>query len=392
MTDELNPYSMKSRYLRETNVYLTEQATDERLAQWFLGEPCDETPHAPLRAVHVGPCLRNGGAEHQIMDLQKFLNPGVIRLKKLIVTEQDSVDPLLSERLHVDIEIGGAETLRRASQEYDIVLFWGLALDKWLAESPPKLCVYMAHGDGAWTQAILDESLQVTDHVIAVSQRVRDTVCCGAPTTVILNGVDAARLAQSRSRRDTRTMLGFTDDDFLLGYVGRFSPEKQAHLLIETLRRLPSCYKGLFVGWGPLQAELLQMANNYIPNRYAFVDASEYLGDFYHAMDAFCLLSAQEGFALVMIEAMMCGRPVVATPVGAVPEVIRDGRNGLIVSDQPREIAKAVTELRELPAWARGLADVGREYAQQYGHARRMAREYENLLSRLWEEKFRAAV
>ncbi len=341
----------------------------------------------PLRAVHIGPCFSNGGAEQQIIDLVKFLDPQRIRLEKLIVTDPGLLNPALTPRIAAEVEVGDADAVRRASKEFDIVLFWGLALDDWLADTPPRLGVFIAHGDGEWTQQFLDRSRQVTDHVIAVSHGVKHKVCQGVPTTVILNGVDAARLAQTRSRNDVRASFGFSDDDFLLGYLGRFSGEKRAHLLIQTLHHLPPSYKGLLVGWGPLRSELMELANDLIPGRFAFASGNNYLGDFYQAMDAFCLLSAHEGFALVMLEAMMCGRPVAATPVGAVPEVIRNGRNGLIVSDHPPQIAQAVAELREFPHWAQGIAASGRAYAEQHGHARRMARQYEDVLTRLWQEK-----
>ncbi len=386
MTSFLN-LETSSEQVGSENEFMAQQELGGEFPVQSFAAPGDNPAARPLRAVHIGPCFSNGGAERQIMDLVKFLDPQKIRLEKLIVTDSTLVDHELARRIDAVVEVGNAEAVRRASREYDILVFWGVALDQWLADCPPKLGIFIAHGDGEWTQKFLDDSLKVTDHVIAVSQGVQDKVCHGAPSTVILNGIDAARLAQSRSRSDVRASCGFAENDFLLGYLGRFSSEKRAHLLIQTLSHLPPTYKGLFVGWGPLRSELMELANDLIPGRYAFATASEYLGDYYQAMDAFCLLSAHEGFALVMLEAMMCGRPVVATAVGAVPEVIRDGRNGLIVTDQPAQIAQAVSQLRDDPNWALGLAASGRAYAEQFGHARRMAREYEELLTRLWVEK-----
>jgi glycosyltransferase involved in cell wall biosynthesis len=132
----------------------------------------------------------------------------------------------------------------------------------------------------------------------------------------------------------------------------------------------------------------MEQANARIPGRYAFVTAHDYLGDYYHAMDAVCLVSEQEGFPLVLLEAMMCGRPLIVTAVGCVPEVIRDRVNGVVVAGDPDSIRAAAELLWQHPQWARGLAAEGRAFAEQVGHARRMAREYEDLLHGLWRSKY----
>src|SRR5205823_1311200 len=105
------------------------------------------------------------------------------------------------------------------------------------------------HGEGYWTRYILDGCRPIIDHVVAVSGRVRERTCDGLPTTVIPNGVDAAQLAPTRPRAAVRAALGFQPDDFVLGYVGRFSAEKRPQVLIEAVARLPPSFKALLVGW-----------------------------------------------------------------------------------------------------------------------------------------------
>ena len=134
---------------------------------------------------------------------------------------------------------------------------------------------------------------------------------------------------------------------------------------------------------GMRRAELLDLANDRIPGRYAFVKAQDYLGDYYRAMDAFCLASAHEGFGLVIPEAMLCERPVIATNVGCVPEVLCHRISGLVVDHSAQAFAEAAMHLHSHPAWARGMALEGRAFADRHLHAARMARDYENLLLRL---------
>jgi glycosyltransferase involved in cell wall biosynthesis len=243
--------------------------------------------------------------------------------------------------------------------------------------------VCIAHGEGDWTRELLHGSRNTVDHTIAVSRRVLNAVCDGFPSTVILNGIDTARLATTMSRDELRSQLGFQPDDFVVGYIGRLSGEKRPELLIRALQLLPQKFKGLFVGWGYMQPQLLEEANECIPNRYAFRFRDRYLGDFYQAFDAFSLCSMTEGFALVLLEAMFQGLPIVATPVGAVPEVIEPHVNGLIVDGEPESIALALSQLERNREWARGMGANARRQVSTFGHARRMADEYVALFERL---------
>ena len=203
--------------------------------------------------------------------------------------------------------------------------------------------------------------------------------------------MDTARLGRSRPRDAARAALGFRPDDFVLAYVGRFSAEKRPHAVIDAVALLPDRFKALLVGWGWLQGDLMARANAAIPGRYAFSLARDYLGDVYHAADAVVLASAEEGCALVVLEAMFCGRPVIVTPVGAVPEVVEDRVNGLVVAGDPASVAAAARLLADRPAWAAAVGREGQAYADRHGHAARMAREYEALFRRLWDASPRRA-
>jgi glycosyltransferase involved in cell wall biosynthesis len=343
----------------------------------------------PLRIIHVGQSLvRVGGIETCIKGLFRFLDPRRLQITRCIVTPTEEFDAHLARELGVPVEIGGAERVRAAALEADILLCWGpRELGVWLADCRPRLCVFVAHGEGKWTRWILEGSAPIIDHVVAVSQRVKDQVCQGFAATVISNGVDTTHLAQTRSRAHMRAALGFRVEDFVLGFVGRFAAEKRAHLLIEAVAGLPPHFKALLVGRGYLRGQLMDLANERIPGRYAFATAVNDVGDYYAALDALCLPSSEEGYALVILEAMLCGRPVIATPVGCVPEIFQDKVNGLIVEGSVDSIRAAALRLHRHPAWAAAVAAEGRAYAEEHGHARAMAKRYEELLLRLWREK-----
>jgi glycosyltransferase involved in cell wall biosynthesis len=341
----------------------------------------------PLRVIHVGPCLNRGGAEQWLVELLRFLDPARVRVDRAIAVLPHGVDPTFAADLPLPIEVGGAEAVRRAARECDVLLSWGVPLDELLDGTRPPLSVFIAHGDGAYTIDLVGRSRRHADHVVAVSGRVRDLTCDGLPTTVIYNGIDAARLARTRPRDEVRRALGFNPGDFVLGYLGRLSPEKRPGAVIEAVAGLPPHFKALVVGWGPLLRPLMDLANRLIPGRYAFLTATEYLGDYYAAMDAFCLLGTEEGFSLAMLEAMMCERPLIVTPVGVVPELIVDRVNGLIVDPNAESVRLAAERLSRHPHWAAGLAAEAKSFADREGHAVRMARDYEDLLWRLWSAR-----
>jgi len=74
------------------------------------------------------------------------------------------------------------------------------------------------------------------------------------------------------------------------------------------------------------------------------------------AADVYAHVSLQEGFGLAVLEAMACGAPVVANPIGGIPEVVRNGENGLLAEPRPEAIARAILTLLEDPETARRLS------------------------------------
>jgi len=339
-------------------------------------------PDKPLEMVCVGPSFQVGGVHQHTLGLARFLNPERVRLTRCFVTSDRPEHLPEPGTFPVAVEYCSMANLPKRTVDYDVVLAWGEGYNGRLESSGP-LRVFLAHGESLWTRKGLEESDQAVDHVIAVSERVRARVCEGFPTTTILNGVDSSRLGQTRPAADIRKQLGFDRDDFVIGSVGRFTREKQMNLLIEAVAQLPQNFKLLLVGSGRREDELMRLANERIPGRHAFIAAHDYLGDYYRAMDAFSLVSAHEGFGLVIPEAMMCDRPVIATNVGCVPEVIRDRINGIVVDPTPESIATAAQLLQAHPNWARGIATEGQTFATRHLHAMRMAQQYENLICNL---------
>lgn len=343
----------------------------------------------PLRVVHVGSVLFRAGIEFWLKALVRNACPQRLQFTRCIVTT-NHYDPAVAESIGMPVEVGvGAPGVQRAAGSCDVMLISGPPeVGQWIAQSRRPLCVAIAHGEGHGTREILTGCSNLLDHTIAVSPAVARTACQGFAASVIYNGVDTAHLTRTRSRDEMRAALRFHDRDFVIGCVGRFSPEKRPQALIQAVALLPNKFKLLLVGWGPLYNDLTSLANRIAPGRVSFVQADADLGDYYQAMDAFAMVSATEGYGLAIMEAMMCRIPIIVTPVGFVPDLIINHVNGVVVDDQPQSIADAGLRLDRHPDWAAGVAQEGGRTAEQYGHARRMALAYEDLLEQLWRAKF----
>ncbi len=181
--------------------------------------------------------------------------------------------------------------------------------------------------------------LKSADHVITVSPQLAETMreVRGGNNSVslVLNAVDANSLSGAGLAGAIRNAhLGADGEGFLLGSFGRLSPEKGHRFLLEALARLDDSLRVslLIVGDGQERRRLEQLAERLgVAARVYFVGQKENMRDYYEAIDLFVLPSLSEGLPFVVLEAMALGKPVLASRVGALAEVIEEGSNGWLV-------------------------------------------------------------
>lgn len=161
--------------------------------------------------------------------------------------------------------------------------------------------------------------------------------------------------------------------------IGRLVPYKGYHNLIESARYLPDDYVVLIGGSGPLKAELQALIDNLDLNgkvRLLGFVPDGMIPVLYGACDLFCLSSVQktEAFAIVQIEAMSCGKPVVATkiPESGVSWVNEDGVSGINVEiNDPKALAEAVLEIMKDENYQH-FAKAARARFETYFHSSKM--------------------
>jgi glycosyltransferase involved in cell wall biosynthesis len=208
--------------------------------------------------------------------------------------------------------------------------------------------------------------------LVAVSPEVRDDlVSLGvAPKekfTVIRLGIELEErvAAGSNGRLETRRMLGIPPERFVVGWIGRMTAVKRTDDVLLAFKQLVE--RGVdaclcMVGDGPDRPQVERRAHSLgLMRRSLFLGYQEDVAPFYAAFDAFLLPSGNEGTPVTTIEALAGARPVVATRVGGVSDVVRDGEDGFLVgAGAVDELAERLARLAGDPELRRRMGEAGR--------------------------------
>lgn len=239
----------------------------------------------------------------------------------------------------------------------------------------------------------------VTTKLIAVSPEVRDDlVALGvAPASkfaIIRLGIELDQRVGGRNgaRDETRRALGLAGDPFVVGWVGRMTAVKRTDLVVRAFRSLVD--RGvdarlLLVGDGPDRDDLERLAHDLgVVKRCLFLGYQEDVARFYDAMDVLFLPSVNEGTPVSVIEALAAKRPAVATRVGGVPDVVRDGVDGFLVdSDDPGALADRLAELAGDPSRRTEMGEAGRARVLERYAVQRLVDDVDRLYRDLLAER-----
>jgi glycosyltransferase involved in cell wall biosynthesis len=177
------------------------------------------------------------------------------------------------------------------------------------------------------------------DHLIAVSKAIQhklvDEQRFDAPVSLIYNGVDLDRYDNQEACCTLSEEYGMEPGSQIVGAVARLEPEKGHPTLLEAwpmvLREVPDAYL-LIVGEGSRRDALEALAREHrIAHRVVFTGRRDDVPAVTAALDVAVLPSYREAQGMVILEAMALSRPVVASNVGGIPEMIEDGVTGLLV-------------------------------------------------------------
>lgn len=187
------------------------------------------------------------------------------------------------------------------------------------------------------------------DYVQAISNYLANwakNIGAKCPIEVVPNGVDIKKFEAQNPKSETKNK-----EEKILITSSRLVEKNAVGDVIEALRYLPENIKFLILGEGPLEKDLKLLVTRYeLQNRVSFLGHIEHseMMKYFEKADIFIRPSLSEGLGSAFLEAMAAGVPVIATPVGGIPDFLRDGETGLFCEIRnPKSIAEKVKLLLE---------------------------------------------
>jgi glycosyltransferase involved in cell wall biosynthesis len=336
---------------------LTKRGYDTTLVSGSLARGEDSMAFvADARGVEV---VRIDELGREISPLRDLL--ATIRLAKLIRRERPQI-------LHTHTAkagtVGRVAALLAGSRKPPIIVhtFHGHVLRGYFGPLRSLFFRLLERRLAAGTTALIAVSPQVRDDLVALGVAPRERF------VVIRLGIELdERVApELNGRGESRRYLGIPGDRFAVGWIGRMTAVKRTDDVLIAFKRLRDggvdavlC----MVGDGPDRLQLEQRAHELgVARNTVFLGYQEDVAPFYAAFDALVLPSGNEGTPVSVIEALAAELPVVATRVGGVPDVVRDGEDGFLVeAGATDDLADRLAQLAGDPALRARMGKQGRE-------------------------------
>lgn len=370
-----------------------------------------------IRILHVAQAA--GGVDRYIRMLLKYLDKE--KFENILVCSQDfnreDYDGLVDsfEQIEMNRAIGVSDLnsikeVRRSIKKYnpDIVYAHSSkagAIARVADIGLKNHCVYNPHGwafnmrcsdkKRAMYTAIEKMAAPFCEKIICISDAEKQSalekkICREDKLQVIFNGVDIEAYESGEHGTVKRSSLGIPEDAYVVGMVGRISPQKAPDVFVKMAKlvkdEIPNAHF-VIVGSGNQEAEIRKYAEE---NKFA--DSLHITGwvddpmSYVELFDVACLLSRWEGFGLALPEYMMAGKPIVASRVDAIPNIIRNGENGLLVEvDDATGASEAVLQIYRDRSLKDKLVSKRVEDVHNRFDAQRVSEEHGILFENMWK-------
>jgi glycosyltransferase involved in cell wall biosynthesis len=260
--------------------------------------------------------------------------------------------------------------------------------------------VLRGYFDPVRTRAFLETERALarqTTRLIAVAPGVRDDlvelgVAPPEKFSVIRLGIDLEARIHGDRRAEYRRLFGVPEDRFVVGWIGRMTAIKRLPDLLRSFAQLLD--RGIeatlcLVGDGPDREAIEELASKLgVARNVLFVGYQREVAPYYAFFDALALPSANEGTPVVAIESLAAARPVVATRVGGVEDVVSDGIDGFLVEPGSVEgVTDALARLAVDPALRAQMGTAGRERVIPRYRVSRLVDDVDELYRELLSER-----
>lgn len=229
------------------------------------------------------------------------------------------------------------------------------------------------------------------DKIIAISEQekksaIEKNICNEEKIDVIFNGIDIDEYKNNiADKQDIRKKLNIHSDSIVIGMVGRISKQKSPDIFIKSAAKIKQKVPNAFfviVGDGDERKEIEKLIEElglkgsvlitgWVKNTYKYIQA----------FDIAMLLSRWEGFGLAIAEYMICEVPVIATNVDAIPNLISNNENGILVEvDNIEESVKAILKIINDKEFVNYIVDNSRNKVKKEFDVKRVALQHEEII------------
>jgi len=237
---------------------------------------------------------------------------------------------------------------------------------------------------------------RVTDRIITLTEQekrdhLRFAIATEGKFTVIHSGVDLSKFSDATADAfEMKKKLGIPEEAFVVGTVGRLTPVKGHKYLLEAAAKVVQEKTNtffVFLGDGELLNELTEMVSTLgINDHVKFLGWRPDVADVMSTFDVFVLPSLNEGMGKVLIEAMAMGKPIIASDVGGIPDLVRSGENGLLVPPADSDaLFNAIQSLYQNSLKGEKMGSKGRKMASEFNYIN-MINKIDELYSTFLEE------
>lgn len=236
----------------------------------------------------------------------------------------------------------------------------------------------------SWSEKLI---CHYADKVICVSQSNMETgqATFGLDNAIVIeNGVNLERFNPHSQHINLREEFGFSDTDFIVGFIARCTKQKNPIVFLESLKKAHetnSTIKGLFIGEGDMDSEVDAFIKTHQMSDYLFrssfrTDVPELL----NTIDVYCLPSLWEGLSIALLEAMAMEKAIIATPTDGTCELIHNEENGLIIPfNNVQALAEAILTLAESPEKCKQYGISARSFVKNSFNAKHVSDEVTKL-------------
>lgn len=354
-----------------------------------------------IKVVHIIPTLDLGGAERIAVDLVRFGNHDVFEFSVITIVGGGP--------LEADLRAAGIPyySLKKMTT---LGLGMLVELTQLLNRLEPDIVHTHLFGAHLWGQVasmlnrvpIMVASEQNTDVDLGeLRTRVKQLLSFSADTVIAASGairdflitqghIAEEKIVVIRNAIDTRAFLALPAPSFGHTYkllaIGRLMEQKGHDVLIEALSGLHDIpWELTIAGTGELLDDLSDLVTlHHLNDRVNFIGAVADVPALIAEHDVVVMPSRWEGIGLVVMEGMAAGRPVVASNVGGIPELIEHGKTGILVQpENPHALAEALAWVWEHQDAARAIGARAREHARLQCDIKEMVAQYERVYAHL---------